>query len=71
MLLLSVLKVAVQNISKHPTQNADRSAKLTTYRLLVVCIELLVKKESQSYPSMALSYHEVCKNWKHKTAAYC
>lgn len=55
MLLLNALKVALQIISKNPTQNADRSAKLTTYRLLLVCIELLVKKESQSYPSTALS----------------
>lgn len=54
MLLLNALKVAVQAISKNPTHKADGSAKLTAYRLLLVCTELLMKRESQSYTNMAL-----------------
>lgn len=55
-----MLNVAVQTISKNPTQNADSSAKLTAYTLLLFVYSCLWK--SQSYPNMDLSYHEVYKN---------
>lgn len=43
-----MLNVAVQTISKTPTQNADSSAKLTAYILLLVCVQLLVEKSKLS-----------------------
>lgn len=51
---LNAFKVGVQTISKNPNQNAESSAKLTTHRLWVACIELLVENKSQSKANMAL-----------------